>query len=126
MLLESGDDWRLPTDVKIKWLHDLRSGHYVQARNQLAVLPFVGEDDSSNVVVHPSSYCCLGVAYFGSAFNKTQMPDMLADGLRFSEETDAACAEMQIPPEVQKALVDRNDDQNWNFFEIADWIEENL
>lgn len=127
MLLESGTDWRLPTDVKAKWLHDLRSGHYAQERNQLAVLPYVGEDEDGNTVEHSASYCCLGVAYFGSAFNKTRMPDLLAEsGQCFPEETGAACATMQIPPEVQEALVNLNDNQNWNFLEIADWIEENL
>jgi len=132
MKLRSNIDYHLPPDFKSRWLSDLRSGNYTQERQNLAILAHKQYDLHNNEVVHvevPNSYCCLGVAYFGSAFSKTQMPNLINpddDGPTYGEETEAACAEMGIPNEVQTKLIELNDNLYWDFLTIADWIEENL
>lgn len=123
----SGTNFRLPDDFKAKWLNDLRSGRYEQARQELVSFTYEAKDEHGNFEESHAAYCCLGVAYFGSSFNKTRMPSLdVPDGRNFSEETEAACAVMGIPAEVQEVLVNLNDEKGWNFLEIADWIKENL
>lgn len=103
-------------DVKARWLAALRSGEYQQGQNQLR--------DSED------HFCCLGVLC------DVVDPDGWDDTEGAGDEV-AHLGEVLTPdrglregvgldPIQEQALVDMNDDLEYDFCEIADWIEENL
>lgn len=108
---------KLPKSFKTKWLKFLRSGKYVQGRDSLRT--------SGN------EFCCLGVACAITGYEKIAVHYQIIPkknqtlNRRFNKVPDVlrGCPDDNL---VVKKLVGMNDDENWSFNKIADWIEENL
>jgi hypothetical protein len=111
--------------VKAAWLEALRSGDYKQGRERLHRI----NDDGS------SGYCCMGVlcelAIGSMPVYRYQAEDEWGDPV-FSYDGDDSYPPVNV---MQWANLDRtaqftlsrlNDDEVFNFSEIADWIEANL
>lgn len=104
-------------EVKQKWLEALRSGEYEQ---------------SSNVLRSEGGFCCLGVLCDISRKGKWEYRSLY--NLEYSCEGTKAMGFLTSPIEKwaginideQKTLARLNDDENYSFKEIADYIEENL
>lgn len=106
------------TEMKSEWLAALRSGDYEQARGKLKNF------DSTE-------FCCLGVlcdlvAKKGdgewdstNAYIKFQYEDTASDTVL----PIALQRELGIPADIQRELVDMNDDLRFSFDQIADYIE---
>jgi hypothetical protein len=132
-------------EVKSRWLEKLRSGDYAQTPGQLG---FVADDGSE-------SYCCLGVLceiavedgivsrtvsdngsiyYHDGKYDMVQMHVLTSGVIEWSGIDDA---NPEIDTEGFDVLVDGdsrsyaslselNDYANWNFSQIADFIDDKL
>jgi len=120
-------------EYKDKWLKALRSGKYTQARNRLKC---------------KEGFCCLGVlmntydskgwveADSGDMYHKSNKfgyHDGFVEGDEFygeaSEDADLTSETLSnfgISTDDQCHLIIMNDQDDYNFNEIADWIEEKL
>jgi hypothetical protein len=116
---------KLDPEFKVKWLAALRSGRYRQGKHQLR---------QRNKTTNKLEYCCIGVAcnlvdkngwkvqpsnYFnrtryGNCFNWLAFESHVVQDLPFVDGVTAA------------KLAAFNDDADWDFHNIADWIEEYL
>ena len=83
-----------------KWVTALRSGKYAQTRTVLCESDFAGNN----------SYCCLGVLR------------EIRPGTRARASTETLHFSI-LPSEIQDRLVELNDDEGWNFNQIAGYIE---
>lgn len=115
-------------EIKAKWLSDLRSGAYAQARERLR---------------DADTYCCLGVLCrtVGAEFTRASIDDPpyvsgtfdnvpVLDGDILSEKDDqelntSFLRRVGLTDKDQKELIIMNDGGN-SFGEIADYIEEHL
>ena len=116
------EEMKLPVEFKIRWIKALRSGNYNQGEGYLY-------DNKCN----DKAYCCLGVAcsiqgysnsyiqsaafihkdsFSGLKYNPTKIPKQLT-GL--ADDYD-----------LIDFLSRTNDNSNYCFNDIADWIEEHL
>ncbi len=115
--------------IKKKWLRALRSGEYVQGRNQL-----VTEG------VNYDKFCCLGVlvnetegfgikknSYFFGPFASSD-PDEIqyTCGNSFDTLSVAFRRRVGLSADDTFVLMDMNDIARKNFKTIANWIERNL
>jgi hypothetical protein len=113
-------------EIKDKWLKALRSGEYKQGQNYL----------KQNCEVY--RYCCMGVLVdiglegewreiLSSGRYKFYPAGENEDGRTFHEFINGQeyLDKLSITMEQQKALANMNDD-GIPFWQIADWIEENL
>lgn len=99
-------EFKLPKNVKTKWVKELRSNKYRQGTGELK---FLGIDNKY-------SFCCLGVA---KECKLTSSRTSFGDRNGF-------VSQRFLPINVQKKLVDFNDVEKWSFKKIANWIERNL
>lgn len=111
--------------VKKRWIKALRSGKYAQTQKYLA----------QQISPRKSSYCCLGVLA-----NEELEGDWILEefftvlGWKLSyggQENSAvlpqvALQELGLSDNEAETLMSMNDHKGMNFYEIADWIEENL
>lgn len=102
---EVPEGFKMDPELKAKWLEALRSGNYKQVRGQLALW---------------GGFCCLGVLNEIGGFG------CLAEADYLHSLKDHQGLFLAIPGETQRHLASKNDDWDWSFEEIADWIEENL
>ena len=112
--------------VKAAWLEALRSGDYKQGRERLHR---INEDGSSG-------YCCMGVLcelaiQNGLPMDRVETEDDDIDPVYSYDGYDSyppnsvwQWANLDRP--AQFTLARLNDDEVFNFSEIADWIEANL
>lgn len=101
-------------DMKTKWLAALRSGDYIQATHQLKS--------------PENGYCCLGVLC--DVHDPTLWIDVEGVDPKYIRETDVLPAQLaanyEIDESLQRELIFMNDDKEYTFEQIADWIEDNL
>lgn len=113
----------MKTELKNKWVAALRSGNYIQGRNVLVSSGREGD-----------YFCCLGVLcevmqYPREGNQYTRLPP---ESLPEHEEimnvvlNDWALDEVGLTNDAQTDLTILNDNEEWNFEQIAEWIEENL
>jgi hypothetical protein len=122
--------------IKAKWIADLRSGNYKQARSQL-------RNEERFDVDSPYSFCCLGVLCETMGADWTSGYPVLPDGTIMQMGVDnlddggsGADADGYLSLDVlriiglghahQQSLADMNDDGGASFETIADYIEANL
>lgn len=107
-------------ELKAKWIAALRSGEYKQGKSALV--------DSEN------NYCCLGVLCAvaeltknGCSFtyNETRFTSYAPEWL-FDERIPREPGNGVEPGRAQGFLILMNDTKDYSFWQIADWIEENL
>ena len=103
--------------LKKKWTKALRSDEYVQGTNQL-VAPCGDYDE----------FCCLGVLcdVMGVEFEYGFSCLVIAGTLHSSTLPDSLLKEAGLNFGEQKELMDLNDNEYWDFNNIANWIDENL
>ncbi len=118
----------MDTDVKNKWITALRSGRYLQGNGALRSnkQPPGGEPE-------PDKFCCLGVLCdvleVGWERDDT---DPLIKAVYGSREGEISyppkplCDEVGLTGVQAEKLADLNDDEEYSFEQIADWVEENL
>lgn len=94
--------FKLPKQVKQKWVKALRSGDYKQAQFKLY-------DRATR------SHCCLGVARACKLVKPNKK--LAKDG-----EVDYSF----LPEKVQNTLINFNDSRKYSFDRIANWIEKHL
>lgn len=123
---------KLPPEFKAKWLAALRSGKYQQTRFWLH---------------RPNGFCCLGVAcdladseqwYPSEATDDNDNPVKVYETRSQSKELPARGdlpdevfevlfqSSMDLDNSVMGHIANLNDDEEWSFAMIADWIEEHL
>lgn len=105
--------FKLPPEMKIKWLEALRSGTFPQDKGRLK---------------SSYGYCCLGVYahVLGSSFIKYGSVDVFETNFKgYPGEYMTKLPHGLIPDSVQTRLMDMNDG-GMSFSEIADWIEANF
>jgi hypothetical protein len=100
-------------ELKKKWVKALRSGKYNQTTSSLKDY---------------NSYCCLGVLceVAGLKFNED---GYYCRGLVAVDGGGLKATELKkfgLHHKTQSKLIDLNDEQHYNFNEIADYIEKNL
>lgn len=123
-------------EIKKQWLDALRSGKYAQGKSKLK--------NVSN-----GEYCCLGVLceVMGVEWDErqevfvfdpdarwdrasaTSIPHHFREKIGFVKEVERPWAVKTTYPEkedVQDILMAANDDMNWNFNQIADFVESEL
>jgi hypothetical protein len=117
--------YKLPKKYKERWIKALRSADYKQGIGHLRN--------------RRNRYCCLGVAYeanggtwitaddsfYATIIGDTEvLSSTAARGVRRAlRQTTLFYSQMGS---VEQHLVTMNDDRNWPFKRIADWIEETL
>lgn len=105
-----------------KWVKALRSGEYKQGQHQLRNRPWVWEYDDYGDAIDGSpkggevQHCCLGVLY--EVVTEKQAPKR---GLL----PKSVLAQCGMSPDGQEKLVMFNDDRQWSFKKIANWVEKN-
>lgn len=106
---------KLNPDAKQAWIKTLRSGEYEQG---VGALCKVDEDGVTR-------WCCLGVfadvtivGYWVQTKGET--------GARELKGSSHFLTSMDMHWDTQSFLADRNDLDDWDFNQIADWVEENL
>jgi hypothetical protein len=124
-----GHGWKkMDPEAKELWIEALRSGKFKQGKRALKT--------------YDGAFCCLGVlcevtgnGYYEHTTNDT---GAAAFGIvsKVFPDSDHLTTAMSLPAELQDILgVDKtadaflqscNDDYDWTFAQIADWIEENL
>lgn len=131
-------------DLKVKWLADLRSGNYQQARSVLR---------NFDRELQQESFCCLGVLCktAGAVWQEWNRSDEdiheyfqsvpVLNGVRIGDQDDENLTKLWshqigITEEQRMQLVEMNDGFGLpgaeyykapkSFLEIADWIEANL
>lgn len=110
-------------EVKVKWLEALRSGEYKQGK---LALHDIGDN----------TYCCLGVLcetlYIPSDvkgiyyFHESEDPTEVEHDGKYYESQDHESIPGQFMGVSQQNinhLIEMNDDGNYSFKTIADWIE---
>lgn len=101
-------DYKIPRNVKQKWIRALRSGRYARGKGTLASY------NKANKVL----YSVLGVA----AAKEIAEPSEVC----FVSRVD----ETFLPMDIQTFLMERNDGLHgakaWSFNRMADWIAKNL
>lgn len=117
---------KLPTAIKTKWLEALRSGEYEQGRG----------------ILHDGSgYCCLGIlemCYIGKVetneYETESMPTPWFwkqieavgwDDKVLPNPNDAVLGMITVPDMLAR-MNDGENHQDYDFVEIADWIDENI
>jgi hypothetical protein len=96
--------FKLPKNVKAKWVKALRSGKYEQTQGRL-------KRDCPDAV-YPAGFCCLGVAVECNLTEKAR--------------TTQTVLETFLPSEIQANLANFNDNENKSFKWIAYYIERYL
>lgn len=114
---------KMKPEVKAKWIEDLRSGKYKQAKRVLRS----GDN----------GYCCIGVLCESASlckWSETPKPvELSATGAYFAFENgmysmidDAMADSVGLNMETCRQLARMNDNDGATFEQIAKWIEENL
>ena len=99
----------LTPEFKKRWVEALRSGEYSQGDSYLMSPIANGED----------LYCCLGVACDIRGIK-------LGYNEQFPQEDYDVPAILKEKHDIAMFLAEKNDDNDWSFNRIADWIEEYL
>lgn len=114
LLTHKGIMSELDPQFKARWIKALRSGRYQQAQRTLRVkVPGA----------HPK-YCCVGVAC-----NLLDPKKWKATGYHFDWGDAPSSGVGDLPfldAHTFSNLAVLNDEKDWDFKQIADWIEENL
>lgn len=101
-------------EEKAAWVADLRANVGLQGEGQLR---------TSASSQEPATYCCLGRLCVVQGFSEKLEK---AGNWNRVDLFDAEVRVRGLTPAVQGYLVLMNDDEGWDFNQIADWIEENL
>ena len=107
------------TEIKAKWLHELRHGGHKQACGTLK-----GTNPDGSV-----AYCCLGVLeeqVLGHKLNAVtlDLEDVGSLNYQGPESVYLYLKEVVIgDPHLTNDYMTKNDDNGWTFPEIADYIE---
>ena len=110
---------KMNVQYKKMWLKALRSGVYAQGDGALYI---AGDADVYNKAtkrfITRERYCCLGVLYH-CVTNKRPLQEKqyLAEIME---------KRVGLNAEIQRKLAIMNDQRNWKFPTIANWIEKNL
>ena len=119
--------YKLPREFTKEWLTALRSGEYKQTTGSL-------------YNIQDQGYCCIGVAArikypLHYLKNKNDRYAGTLQGNKKSIKSDTKYKLSKIPQELKRSvnannfvsqLVNLNDDEEYSFEEIAEWIEENV
>ena len=116
--------FKLPKQVKTKWVKALRSGKYEQGHGQLRT---DSDFDFNNDGTIKCQFCVLGVAREIGIAKICDIDD---------EDPDFFVNQGFLPIEIQKFLSNKNDGATglftqkgsgaWSFKKLATWIEKNL
>lgn len=119
--------FRLPREFAEKWVADLRSGRYTQGKNSLANV--LGAPGSSEEY----SFCCIGVACVTAG---ADVRTILREADISVYRENSLTAFKNVPKELQYSTytaedllhrcIHLNDNKEYSFEEIADWIEVNV
>ena len=112
-------DFRLPKEFAEKWLKALRSHDYEQG-------------DGALYKEKTNGYCCLGVAcrieyplqYLKASDGYAGLIEKSQGQLKF--DLKKIPKELKGSNDLVKRLTRMNDDENYSFKKIADWIEDNV
>lgn len=121
---------KIAKELKAKWLAALRSGDYKQGKNYL--------HNSAK-----DTFCCLGVLcevagiprrdakLFGDPVDDYNFAGKFSAGTVYSvpgkfEMKNSETGDWPIPEPDRDTLIDLNDNKNWDFQAIANWIEANI
>lgn len=120
----------MKAEIKRKWLEALRSGKYKQGQKRLRGLD--------------NRYCCLGVlcdvvnpddwVKDGNEVAYSNVVGAYRPNVEYMEDlgADMTWGKYPLPSKVDSSrglagiLIALNDDMDWPFERIADWIEENV
>lgn len=94
--------------LALKWIEALKSGEYKQTQGQLATMD-------------RQSFCCLGVAAEVCQWPYAPTDSDLRD-LEYNQIGLKSALGRPINLPSNKALYKLNDDYNWTFEQIADWL----
>lgn len=115
--------------VKREWVHELRHGRWIQGRGALCRVRSGKEDNGRK---QSYAFCCLGVLaeVSGLPWRESRKRDFL-DGedtwwLESEYGDEASIAEGILDSDLTGILVELNDEFDWTFKQIADWVEKNL
>lgn len=107
-------DYKIPRNVKQKWIRALRSGRYARGKGTL-----VSYNKANKVL-----YSVLGVA----AAKEIAEPSEVC--FVSTEHSSYRVDETFLPMDIQTFLMERNDGLHgakaWSFNRMADWIAKNL
>lgn len=109
--------FKLPKQVKAKWLKALRSGEYKKGVGKLKA-GFVDDADQISY-----KFCCLGVARDIGLCERKKPSD------KRDQCVDEYVSTKFLPLSIQEDLSEKNDGGAsipWSFNKIANWIEKNL
>jgi len=114
--------YSLPKEFADKWVLALLSNEYSQGIGELTI----NVDDQKDF-----SYCCLGVACKVVGISDTNLHPYSSLGqirATSGEETFklAGIPEQLIGTELEQVLIDLNDNQDYTFDRIANWIIKNV
>lgn len=94
-----------------EWAEALRSGAYKQ---------------TSGALKDGNGYCCLGVEWQVHPTQCANVDDGQVASLRYYNEDGSRDQRLRLPGQIQSKLMNMNDDDGKSFFEIADYIEQEL
>lgn len=125
-----GDEikYQLPKEFGQKWLTALRSGKFIQGRDNL-----VNWEDNEDQ--NHKTYCCLGVACHIANPGNDKMMSGMGYPYQISNDFNLGIPELLTVGDAKQDSVDMKqfvwivanlNDQGQDFFEIADWIEANV
>lgn len=124
-------------ELKTEWIKRLESGKYSQGTEKLRGV----DEDDQDQETGDASFCCLGVLCdifmdrgLGEWNGQVFEPDYSVFGSRAPYEyhglegelNDVVLAYVGMTNEQQQHLVGMNDNDGYNFDEIAEYIDENL
>lgn len=112
---------KLPEEFKNKWVAALQSGEYKQTTGKLGSVE--------------EGFCCLGLACHISGLKFNSRAWSIKSVQRCAGKIKKITGVSKIPSVIRgdynenkivKELMSMNDDDNQTFFEIGEWIKENL
>lgn len=117
-------------DVKNKWITALRSGRYLQGGGALRAKGQAGDDAGGEEAT--DKFCCLGVLcdVVGVEWKRGDTGPLVKAVHGLNEEISYPPAslrdEIGLTGVQAEKLANLNDNEEYSFEQIADWVEENL
>jgi hypothetical protein len=109
--------------MKNKWLKALRSGNYKQ-----------GQETLCSTINDKREYCCLGVLCRIAGLPEVKLD--FDNEIEFHMPDKSSCDAKELNSDMRKffgitkrqmeILIEKNDDEQLSFKEIANWIEKNI
>lgn len=112
----------MDAEIKSKWVTALRSGEYIQGEGAL----------KRRFADEPVVHCCIGVLAEVAGLQLDERPGAADRTVRWSVDgddgqlSDAILEQLGLTDETQSELIDMNDNRDFDFNDIAHYIEENL